>query len=94
MKLKEMAFARRTYDKRQNNVGKEIVYAHDDDVSTVLSNFVHEGPGNGQIPVYIYVSSDDETFFFSGKPITSDRIQKELQGDFIGLEYADRGEVE
>lgn len=92
MKLKE-AFARRTYRRQPKKISGELVHAHFDDVGTVLSNFVHEGPGNGQVPIYVYASSDDETFFFSGQPITSDRIREELGDGFVGLEYADRGEV-
>jgi len=93
MKLSEMTFARRTYEKRPG-VNKRIVSSHEDDVSIALSHFALEGPKNGRVPIYIYVSPDDESFFFSNQPITSDRIRKELGSGFVGLDYADRGEVE
>lgn len=93
MKLIEMAFARRTYDRRGH--GHAITAAHEDDLSMVLTGFASiTGPKNGQIPMYIYYSPDDETFFVSGQPITSERIQKELGDGFVGLDYADRGDNE
>ena len=88
-----MAFARRTYDKRHNvNVPRKIIASHDDDLEKTLSGFNLHGPKNGQVPIYIYASPDDEAFLFSSHPINSDRIREEFGDDIIGLEYADQGD--